>query len=163
MYRDCASEPFKPLPVTDYVAPTAFAGHARPLNDELMSTLKLISYMAVAELAISLGCTSAQAASANEVLPACRLYLSVVNRHGAVSQSEIPHLMDAGECLGAVYAMLTFAHTLAEPLKFCPPVEFEAEQGVRAVIAYIEKKPDRGREDFTTVALEALRAKWPCQ
>ena len=56
-----------------------------------------------------------------------------------------------------------FSYTLAEPLKFGPPVEFEAEQGVRAVIAYIEKKPDRGREDFTTAALEALRTEWPCQ
>ena len=39
-----------------------------------------------------LGCTSAQAASANEVLPACKRYLSVVDRPGAVSQSELPHL-----------------------------------------------------------------------
>ncbi len=114
-------------------------------------------------LAMSFGCTPAPAASANEVLPACKLYLSVVNRHGAVSQSEISHLVDAGECLGAVYAMLTLSHSLAEPLKFCPPVEFEAEQGVRVAVAYIESRPGRGGEDFTTLALEALRAKWPCR
>ena len=71
--------------------------------------------------------------------------------------------MDLPDALATMYAMLNFAHTLAEPLKFGPPVEFEAEQGVRAVIAYIEKKPDRGREDFTTAALEALRTEWPCQ
>jgi hypothetical protein len=71
--------------------------------------------------------------------------------------------MDAGECLGAVYALLTVSHTLAAPFKFCPPVEFDAEQGVRVVVAYIEKKPERGREDFTTIALEALRSKWPCR
>jgi hypothetical protein len=128
-----------------------------------MSASDWISYMAVAGLAMWLGCTAAQAASANEVLPACKLYLSVVDRHGAVSQSELPHLMDAGKCLGAVYALLTVSHTLAEPLKFCPPVDFEAEQGVRAVIAYIENRPGRAREDFTMLALEALRAKWPCQ
>lgn len=114
-------------------------------------------------LTMSFGCTSALAASANEVLPACKLYLSVVNRHAAVSQSEISHLVDAGECLGAVYAMLTLSHSLAEPLKFCPPVEFEAEQGVRVVVAYIESRPGRGGEDFTRLALEALRAKWPCK
>ena len=110
-----------------------------------------------------LGCTSAQAASANEVLPACKLYLSVVDRHGGVNQSEIPHLVDAGECLGAIYAMLAVSHSLAEPLKFCPPVEFDAEQGVRVVVAYIEKKVERSREDFTTIALEALRSKWRCK
>jgi hypothetical protein len=124
--------------------------------------LDWISYLAIAGLAMLLGFTSAKAASANEVLPACKLYLSVVDRHGAVSQSELPNLMDAGECLGAVYAMLTISHTLAEPLKFCPAVEFEAEQGVRVVVAYIESRPGRAREDFTMLALEALRAKWPC-
>ena len=128
-----------------------------------MFALNWIGYMAVAGLAMWLGCASANAASANDVLAACKLYLSVVDRHGAVSQSEIPHLMDAGECLGAVYALLTVAHTLPEPLKFCPPVEFEAEEGVRVVVAYIEKKTERGREDFTTAALEALRSKWPCR
>jgi hypothetical protein len=128
-----------------------------------MFALNWISYMAIAGLAMWLGCAPANAASANEVLAACKLYLSVVDRHGAVGQSEVPHLMDAGECLGAVYALLTVSHTLPDPLKFCPPVEFEAEQGVRVVVAYIEKKPDRGREDFTTIALEALRSKWPCR
>jgi Rap1a immunity proteins len=70
--------------------------------------------------------------------------------------------MDAGECLGAIYAMLSVSRALAEALKFCPPVEFDAEQGVRVVVAYIEKRPERGDEDFTTLALEALRSKWPC-
>jgi hypothetical protein len=128
-----------------------------------MLALNWISYMAIAGFAMWLGCASANAASANDVLAACKLYLSVVDRHGAVSQSEIPHLLDAGECLGAVYAMLTVSHTLAEPLKFCPPVEFDAEQGVRVVVAFIEKQPERSSEDFTTIALEALRSKWPCR
>jgi hypothetical protein len=118
--------------------------------------------MAIAGLAMSLGCTSAKAASANEMLPACKLYLSVTDRHGAVSQSELPHLMDAGECLGAV-AILNSSEALTEPLKFCPPRDAQREQGVRAVVAYIEKRSERCREDFTTVALDALRPKWPCR
>jgi len=122
-----------------------------------------LSYLAIAGLAIALGCNSAKAATANEVMPACKLYLSVIDRHGTVTQSEISHLMDAGECLGAVYAMLAVSHTLAEPVRFCPPVDFEAEQGVRVVVTYIENRPGRGREDFTMLALEALRLKWPCQ
>jgi len=121
------------------------------------------SYLAIAGLAIALRCNSARAATANEVMPACKLYLSVIDRHGTVRQSEIAHLMDAGECLGAVYAMLTVSHTLAEPLRFCPPEDFEAEQGVRVVVTYIENRPGRGREDFTMLALEALRSKWPCR
>jgi hypothetical protein len=130
-------------------------GVDRPMSD-------WIGYLAIAGLAMSLGSTSAKAASANEVLPACKLYLSVLDRHGAVSQAQIAHLMDAGECLGAVYAMLNVSTALTDPLKFCPPSDTQAEQGVRAVVAYIEKRPERGWEDFTTIALEALRFKWPC-
>jgi hypothetical protein len=55
-----------------------------------------------------------------------------------------------------VYALLTVSHTLPEPLKFCPPVEFEAEEGVRVVVAYIEKKPE-------PVARISRRLRWkPC-
>ena len=68
--------------------------------------------------------------------------------------------MDAGECL-AVYAMLNVSQALTEPLKACPPADTQPEQGVRAVVAYIEKRPKRGREDFMRLALEALRASWP--
>jgi Rap1a immunity proteins len=71
--------------------------------------------------------------------------------------------MDAGECLGAVYAMINLATALTEPARFCPPSDVEAEQAVRAIVTYIEKKPERAREDFTAVALEALRATWPCR
>jgi hypothetical protein len=122
-----------------------------------------VGLMAAAGLVMSLASVPAKAASANEVFPAGKLYLSVVNRHGTANQSELSHLVDAGECLGAVYAMLAVSHTLAEPLKFCPPVEFEAEQGVRVVVAYIDSRPARGREDSTMLALEALRSKWPCR
>jgi Rap1a immunity proteins len=71
--------------------------------------------------------------------------------------------MDAGECLGAIYAILNLSGALTEPLKFCPPTDAQPDEGVRVVVAFIEKKPDRGREDFTTIALEALRFRWPCR
>lgn len=103
------------------------------------------------------------AASANDVLPACKLYISIMNRQGAAKGSELAHLMDAGECLGAVYSLLSVSKGLRDDLKFCPPVEFDAQQGVRAVITYVEAKQARGRKDFTVIALEALRAAWPCR
>jgi len=71
--------------------------------------------------------------------------------------------MDAGECLGAVYALLNVSQVLTKDLQFCPPVEADGEQGVRALVTYIETKPERASADFTAVALEALRAKWPCR
>ena len=71
--------------------------------------------------------------------------------------------MNAGECLGVIYALLDVSQALTERLRFCPPIQFDAQQGVRAVIKYIEAKPARAREDFTAIALEALRATWPCR
>ena len=111
---------------------------------------------------MSLDFVAARAASANDVLPACKLYLSVLDRHGAAKETEIVHLMDAGECLGAVYALLNVSRALTEPLKFCPPSNAQPDQGVRVVVTYIEKSPERAHDDFTVLALEALRAMWPC-
>jgi hypothetical protein len=65
-------------------------------------------------------------------------------------------------CGRRCWRALNVSTALTDPLKFCPPGDTQAEQGVRAVVAYIEKRPERGWEDFTTVALEALRASWPC-
>jgi Rap1a immunity proteins len=120
------------------------------------------SQLAMLGLVMSLSSASAETASVNHVLPACKLFLSVMDRQGKVKQGDVVHLMDAGECLGAVYAMLNLSTALTEPLKFCPPNDAEAEQAVRAIVAYIEKRPERTREDFMTLALEALRATWPC-
>jgi hypothetical protein len=127
-----------------------------------MTRVDRASLLASALLVLPLGSISAQAASADNVLAACKLYLSVIARHGAAKEAEIVHLMDAGECLGAVYALLNVSQALAEPLKFCPPLDVQAEQGVRAVVAYIENRPERARDDFTALAIEAFRKEWPC-
>jgi hypothetical protein len=120
------------------------------------------SHLAVVGLVMSLSSASAETASVTDVLPACKLFLSIMDRQGTVREADVVHLMDAGECLGAVYAMLNLSTALTEPLRFCPPNDAEAEQAVRAIVAYVEKIPERAREDFMTLALEALRATWPC-
>src|SRR5262245_5790069 len=105
---------------------------------------------------MSVASVAAKGASANEVLPACKLYLALLQRHGEVRQSELPELVGAGECWAAVYVLLNMSEALTEPFKFCPPGDAQPEQGVRVVVAYIEKRPERGRKDFTRMALEAL-------
>ena len=37
------------------------------------------------------------------------------------------------------------------------------EQSVRVVIRYIEMRPQTMHESFNALALEALRAAWPCR
>jgi hypothetical protein len=46
-------------------------------------------YLLIAGLAMSFGSVSANAASANDVLASCKLYLSVVGRHGAAREAEV--------------------------------------------------------------------------
>jgi hypothetical protein len=120
------------------------------------------SQLATVGLVMSLSSASAETISVQEVVPACKLYLSVMDRQATAREAGLARIMTAGECLGAVYAMLNVSTALTEPLRFCPPNDAEAEQGVRAIVAYIEKRPERTREDFMTLALEALRATWPC-
>jgi hypothetical protein len=110
-----------------------------------------------------LGSTSAKAASAAEVLPACKLYISVLDNRGAVKETELAHLMDAGECLGAIYTLLNVSQILTKSFQFCPPVDADVEHGVRAVVTYIETNPELASTDFAVVALEALQAMWPCR
>jgi hypothetical protein len=129
----------------------------------LLFLISIAFWLLIAAIAISVGSTSTRAASANEVLPACKLYLSIIDRRGAAKETEVPHLMDAGECLGAVYAMLNVSQGLAEDLKFCPPLDTQPDEGVRVIVTYVEKRPERSSEDFTRLALEALRGKWPCR
>jgi hypothetical protein len=36
-------------------------------------------------------------------------------------------------------------------------------QSIRVVVKYIDDRPERQHEDFMALALEALRAAWPCK
>ena len=37
------------------------------------------------------------------------------------------------------------------------------EQTVRVVVQYIDSRPERMHEDFKKLALEAMKAAWPCK
>ena len=44
----------------------------------------------------------------------------------------------------------------------CPPKEVTGDQVVAVVVKYIEARPERLHEHFGKLALEALKAAWPC-
>jgi hypothetical protein len=44
----------------------------------------------------------------------------------------------------------------------CAP-KASMEKSVRAVVQFIENRPARMNDDFRPLALEALRAAWPCK
>ena len=46
---------------------------------------------------------------------------------------------------------------------FCPPEGVSLDQGVRVVVAFIDKYPGDLHKDFEFLALFALAHAWPCK
>jgi Ssp1 endopeptidase immunity protein Rap1a len=68
-----------------------------------------------------------------------------------------------GICVGMMSALLRVASSLEEESRFCPPKDATAGQAFAIARRYIETKPDRARENFVDLAVEALRSEWPCK
>jgi hypothetical protein len=87
--------------------------------------------------------------SANDVMPGCR----------ALSSSHVPGELyfDVGYCAGLIDG-LVFGNS-----DVCPPADATHEQGLRVVVKYIDDRPARLHEEFYKLALEALRAAFPCK
>jgi hypothetical protein len=101
--------------------------------------------------AIILNCGSALAAehqSADAVMVGCRAFNLNPTPPGQYTA--------AGFCGGLVEGL-----TWAAP-DVCPPPEVTTGQAVRVVVKYIDDRPERLHERFNKLALEALRAAFPC-
>jgi hypothetical protein len=83
--------------------------------------------------------------SANRRMPACREFI----REGTIATYE------SGICYGLVSSILYLDDETCHP-------KITIGQGVRVVVKYIDERPARHHEDFRALALEALRAAWPC-
>ena len=90
---------------------------------------------------------AADVSTANYVMAGCRGFL----------QTPIQTRLEAGYCAGAVRALVYAAPGV------CAPPYGTNEQGVRVVVQYIDSRPARLHENFMDLALEALKAAWPCK
>jgi hypothetical protein len=89
--------------------------------------------------------------SANYAMPACReVAMQVQSAHKTY---------DRGSCMGIIET-LRFTSSM---LDLCIPNAVTNGQMVRAVIKYIDDRPTRMHENFKALAIEALRAAWPCK
>jgi hypothetical protein len=67
-------------------------------------------------------------------------------------------MMQIGACAGAVGAALDISRSLR---RVCPP----AGRGIdaaRAVIEFVDERPERKNDQFGPLALTALGDRWPC-
>jgi hypothetical protein len=104
-------------------------------------------------MALTVGAATAQDPfSANWMFPGCKEDISGGTRE-AYKQ---------GLCSGIVGAMIFVLPAVRGGCAKIPP-GVTIQQGVRVVVAYIEARPNRMHEDFKVLALEALRAAWPCE
>jgi len=87
------------------------------------------------------------ARSAKFIMQSCQNFLSG-------DPSMLPFLQ--GRCFGVIDGL-----AFASP-EVCPPATTTGEEMVRTVVNYISARPDRMREDFRVLALDALQRNWPC-
>ena len=86
--------------------------------------------------------------SADDIMPGCR----------ALTADSPGNLGDfrQGICAGSINAIIRFDPDI------CLPQGSTVGRAVRAVVQYIDSRPERLHEDFIDLAAEALRAAWPC-
>ena len=110
--------------------------------------------------------------SASYILPACRDAIARANSSSPFLQgycmgivSEISHM---GLMVALTQNFTSYTNGVPEPmirkmLCLVAPDDVTTDQMVRVVVTYFEKHPTRMHEDFRDLALEALRAEWPCK
>jgi hypothetical protein len=68
--------------------------------------------------------------------------------------------MQMGACAGAVRATLDISR---EGGRACPPAGGGVLEAARAVIMFVDEKPERKLEHFGPLTMTALEYRWPCQ
>ena len=94
--------------------------------------------------------------SADYVMPGCRDAASLITFSNVVASEE--QVSRTSFCTGIVVG-LSF---LGESYGICVPAGTTSQQAARVIVEYIDGQPARIREDFNPLAIEALRANWPC-
>src|SRR5262249_2412674 len=94
--------------------------------------------------------------SADYIMPGCRDAASLISFSKiAESKEEVARM---NFCTGIV-AGLSF---IGQPYGICVPPGTTFQQATSVVVQYIDGQPARTDEDFRFLAVEALRANWPC-
>ncbi len=88
-----------------------------------------------------------------EVHNGCRNFISNTNNN----------LFYQGVCTAIVDDVAYYSWALTDELKICPPRGTTLGQATRMVVNYMDAHPERLNEDFRIIAIDALRAAWPCR
>jgi hypothetical protein len=114
------------------------------------SKLSLRGIVVIAALTMSGGSGLGQGFTANDVMVGCRIFTDPNN-------NSKPY--DQGTCAG----MIAGISYMGNGAVYCAPSGVTMGQQLRVAVQYIDARPTRTHEDFRKLALEALKAAWPCQ
>jgi Rap1a immunity proteins len=101
--------------------------------------------------AMVLNSEAALAESANLRMPGCRSFA----KQGMDSRQ----IFAAGVCSGIVEALIS----VGPALEICKPSGANYGQSTQVIVQYIDQRSARMHEEFIVLAIEALRAAWPCK
>ena len=119
-----------------------------------MTKLMMTKLVVVILLALTMPASAQDIDSANYFLPGCKAFL--VRDKSEVPLTEIfASMRCAGFVDGLVYGV--------GGKDFCRPNGATIGQALAVVVKYIEARPERMHEPFGLLAIEALKAAWPCK
>jgi hypothetical protein len=118
--------------------------------------MKAILGSAIMALAVMMGgqapASAAAAMTGNDVYAGC-----VLLAYPPTSPPPAKNILAQGYCAGAVSGVA------ATNPSVCPPAGWITGQAVAIVLRFLDMHPERRRESFEALALEALVRMWPCQ
>jgi hypothetical protein len=127
-------------------------GRERPMIDTRLLVLGIIAVMI---LSCGVAVAGPNQPSASYFMPGCRDAASLITFSVRESEEEVARM---NFCAGIVVG-LSF---MGELHGICVPPDTTSEQTASIVVQYIDGQPARTDEDFRSLAIEALRANWPC-
>jgi hypothetical protein len=88
-------------------------------------------------------------------LPGCQAFLEDVDSLGSEG---------AGQCSGAVDALLYIGELLPPDYRFCVPLRVPRREVIAGIVEDIDAlQPEAARQDFKGMVLSILRYRWPCR
>ena len=125
----------------------------------LTNTIALLVAVLTVMVSAAWSAVSAQQAfqTGKELIAACRVLAS-----GATAATD--DSLHVGICLGEIEALNWLAPGVHNSrLRSCVPENITMAQMANVIVHYLDRDPDRLREPFEGLALEALAHTWPCQ
>lgn len=92
----------------------------------------------------------------NDNLEFCRKFAAGAT---TTSQKEAYYI---GDCAGTISTLVSVGRLLETQRRFCLPATVTDRQAMNVVVAFMDAHPQRLHEPTVVLAIDAMRASWPC-